>query len=46
MDYIDRDTAIKTAIEMCVKVVGHGITLVDAVPKPRSSPFHICSWRQ
>jgi hypothetical protein len=29
--YIDRDTAIRTAIEMCVKVVGHGITQIDAV---------------
>lgn len=29
--YIDIDTAIKTAIETCVKVVGHGITQIDAV---------------
>ena len=31
MDYIDRDTAIRTATEMCVKIVGHGITQIDAV---------------
>ncbi len=29
-EYIDRDIAIRTAIEMCVKVVGHGITQMDA----------------
>lgn len=29
--YIDRDTAIRTAIEMCVKVVGNGITQIEAV---------------
>ena len=29
--YIDKDLAIKTAIDMCVKVVGHGITQIDAV---------------
>lgn len=30
-EYIDRDTAIRTAIEMCVKVVGDCITQIDAV---------------
>lgn len=29
--YIDVDDAIRTALEMCVKVVGHGITQIDAV---------------
>ena len=31
MAYIDKDIAIKTAIESCVKVVGQGITHIDAV---------------
>ena len=31
MPYIDRDTAIRTAIETCVQVAGHGITQIDAV---------------
>lgn len=31
MAYIDKDLAIRTAIDMCVKVVGHGITQIDAV---------------
>lgn len=31
MTYIDRDTAIRTAIETCVQVAGHGITQIDAV---------------
>lgn len=31
MAYIDKDSAIRTAIDMCVKVVGHGITQIDAV---------------
>lgn len=29
--YIDLDEAIKTAINSCVKVVGHGITQFDAM---------------
>ncbi len=31
MPYIDRDTAIKKAIVACIKVVGHGITHIDAL---------------
>jgi hypothetical protein len=30
-EYISRDEAIRTAIDACVKVVGHGISHVDAV---------------
>ena len=29
--YIELDKAIQTAIEVCVKLVGHGITQIDAV---------------
>lgn len=31
MAYIDKDSAIRTALDMCVKVVGHGITQFEAV---------------
>ena len=30
-EYIERDEAIRTAIDACIKVVGHGITQFDAV---------------
>ena len=30
-EYIERDTAIRKAIDACIKVVGHGITQFDAV---------------
>ncbi len=30
MMYINRDNAIRTAIDVCIKVVGHGITQIDA----------------
>lgn len=31
MEYIERDEAIRTAIDTCVKIIGHGITQVEAV---------------
>lgn len=31
MEYIDRDEAIRTALKMCVQVVGHGITQIQAM---------------
>ena len=30
-EYIERDEAIRKAISACIKIVGHGITQIDAV---------------
>lgn len=30
-EYIERDEAVRKAIDACIKVVGHGITQFDAV---------------
>ena len=30
-EYIERDEAVRKALEACVKVVGHGISHIDAV---------------
>lgn len=30
-EYIERDEAVRKALEACVKVVGHGITQIEAV---------------
>jgi hypothetical protein len=30
-EYIERDEAVRTALAACIKVVGHGISQIDAV---------------
>ena len=30
-EYIDRDEAVREALDACIKVVGHGISHIDAV---------------
>lgn len=30
-EYIERDEAVRKAISACIKIVGHGITQIDAV---------------
>ena len=30
-EYIERDEAVRKALDACIKVVGHGISQIDAV---------------